>query len=92
MGFFKTPEFISVTLATILLSGLALYVGIGKTKYSTNIDVERKDVTINLIGDGCVKVVYYEGLVKQFVNDSLVSEKVIVTNFSHAERVECDEN
>jgi hypothetical protein len=91
MNFFKTPEFISVTIGTIILGSLALYlgIGIGKTQYSTSIDVERRDVTINLIGDGCVKVVYYEGLVKQFVNNSLVNEKLIVTNFSHAERVEC---
>lgn len=86
----KSPEVISVIVATLILTGLALCLGVvGKSEYSTSVDVRRQEVIINLNGDGCVKVVYYVGLVKQFANNSLVSEKEIVTNYSHAERVEC---
>ena len=89
MKLFKTPEFISIISATPILICLAGIVFNSKNQYSSKIEVESQSAVIPLIGEGCVKIVYYEGKVKNYTNGKLVNEKTVVTNFSHAERVEC---
>ena len=78
MKWYKTPEIVSILIATLILCGLALL--IPTNAKTTDVSTKRGSTIIQLIGGGCVEVVYYEG----YVNDDL-----IVTNLAYAQKVEC---